>query len=216
LHKLGKLSSLTLFSFAAAFAGPVPTLFQGTFAADNQIEVFQLTLASAGVPTIESFGYAGGTVNATVIPAGGFWPEITLFDSLGMEFNSIAGGACGSTPALADPVTGNCSDPYFNGPLAAGTYTAVLSVSTNDSVDGILADGFIQSGNPGFTCQFNPGGQFCDLSDALNRSRTGNWALAFAGFDSVVDTSVVPEPSTWWLLLSGALLMALPSRRKSF
>ncbi len=218
MGNLGKLSSLILLSLAAAVASPVSTLFQGAFATDNQIEVFQLTLASPAVTTIESFGYGGGTVNATVIPPGGFWPEVTVFEApLGDEIGSNAGAACGTTPALADPVTGNCDDPYINGPMAAGTYFVVLSVSGNDSTDGFLSDGFTQSGNPGFSCAFNPGGQFCDQSFATMPSRTGNWALAFTGFDSVVDTTAtVPEPSTCWLILSGALLMTLRSLRKSF
>jgi hypothetical protein len=208
-----KAGCLLVFTAAVGMAG---ILFQGTFAADDQVDYFRLTANSATTITIQSFGYAGGTDNATVIPAGGFAPELSVFAPLGADYvlsNSDNGGHCGATGT--DPVTGNCDDPYLQTTLAPGSYIVALSVWDNVPVTGNLADGFKQAGNPGFTCaEGGLTGQFCDVTDAFFRPRTGNWALDIAGASSVVPTSV-PEPATWWPLLSGGLLGALRLRRKS-
>ena len=56
-------------------------------------------------------------------------------------------------------------------------------------------------------------GQFCDVTSALFRSRTGAWAFSFSGVNTVADVST-PEPSTWLSLLSAGLAGALLLRRK--
>ena len=123
------------------------------------------------------------------------------------------GGHCGITGA--DPVTGNCDDLYLQTTLAPGSYYVALSVDDNVPATGNLLDGFKQTGNPGFTCaEGGLTGQFCDVTDALFRPRTGNWALDIAGATSVAPTSI-PEPATLWPLLSCGLLGALRLRRKT-
>jgi hypothetical protein len=210
LAKAGFLLVLT------AAAGAAGVLFQGTFTAEDQVAYFHLTVNSATTVTMQSFGYAGGTDNATVIPAGGFAPDLSIFALVGADYvlaNSDNGGHCGITGT--DPVTGNCDDPYLQAILAPGSYFVALSVWDNSPATGNLADGFKQTGNPGFTCSENGlTGQFCDVTDALLRTRTGNWALDIAGASSVVPASV-PEPATWWPLLSCGLMCALRLRRKS-
>jgi hypothetical protein len=52
----------------------------------------------------------------------------------------------------------------------------------NGAVDRSLADGFTQTGNPGFTCaEGGQNGQFCDVTDGLFSTRTANFALAITG-----------------------------------
>lgn len=192
-------------------------LFQGTFSTDDQVEIFDFTVSATTVVTIQSYGYAGGVVDSTTIAAGGFAPYAMVFALVGSDYvESISdnGGHCAVTQQ--DPVTGNCDDPYIQTVLPAGNYYLALSVWDNVASTGFLADGFTQTGNPGFTCaEASLSGEFCDVTDALYRPRTGNWALAFTGVDTVADTGV-PEPSTWWPVLSGGLLGALRRRRKSF
>lgn len=199
-----------------AAVGTAGILFQGTFGADDQVQYFHLTVNSTTAVTFQSFGYAGGTDSATVIPAGGFAPELSLFALVGADYvlaNSDNGGHCGITGT--DPVTGNCDDPYLQTVLAPGSYYVALSVYDNLPATGNLLDGFKQTGNPGFTCaEGGLTGQFCDVTTATFVPRTANWALDIAGATTVAPTSI-PEPSTLWPLLSCGLLGALRLRRKT-
>lgn len=114
-----------------------------------------------------------------------------------------------------DPVTGSCEDPSLQTVLAPGSYFVALSVWDNVPFTGNLANGFKQAGNPGFTCaEGGLSGQFCDVGTALFTPRTGDWGLDIAGASSVAPTSI-PEPATWWPLLSGGLHGALRLRRKT-
>jgi hypothetical protein len=199
----------------APVCGLSATLFQGTFQFDNQVEYFQARLISAGTVTIQSYGYAGGTVLSTVVPSGGFAPNVTIFTDLGSgltEVQSDNGGHCG--PTNTDPDTGNCDDPFIQASLGAGTYVIGLSVWDNTPLAGYLdlSDGYVQTSNPGFTCaEGGVSGSFCDVTDATFRSRTGDWALEFSGFDEV---SRIPEPSTWAMLaMAGAALVWFKRRR---
>jgi hypothetical protein len=210
VHVLGKAVALLSIMTIASPAATI--LFQGTFSTDDQVELLQFTLNSDSTVTLQSHGYAGGTVNATTIPDGGFAPNVTIFALLGTDYvqaTSDTGGHCGTTQT--DPVTGNCDDPYIQTLLSAGTYYLGLTVYDNLPSTGNLADGYKQTGNPGFTCaEGGLTGQFCDVTDALFRTRTGNWAFTIEGVDG---TSAVPEPSTLWL--AGTLIGALLLRRKS-
>ena len=205
---------LSVFSVFVAAAN-TSVLFQGTLGSDDQIALFQFTLAAAGPVTIQSYGYGGGTAGATTIPAGGFAALAVLFAPLGGDYVQAKidnGGHC--PPAQLDPVTGNCSDPFIQTTLDAGTYYLGLSVNDNVPLTGILADGYTQTGNPGFTCaEGGLSGQFCDVTDALFRTRTGDWAVQFTGADTVTNVNV-PEPSTIFIVVSGGLLGALLARRR--
>jgi len=199
-NRLGLATVLISFTCAPTMAG---VLFQGTFSNDAQVELFLFTLSSGGVVTLQSFGYAGGVVNSNTVSPGGFAPDATLFTALGPDFVEATfdnGGHCGITQT--DPVTGNCDDPYLQLTLPAGTYYLGLSVWDNQPQTGTLADGYKQAGNAGFTCaEDSLSGQFCDVTDALFRTRTANWAFAFTGVDTVADVSL-PEPCAVWPMLS--------------
>jgi len=190
----------------------MPVVYSGTFAQDNY--VLQISLISDGVSTavIDSYGYAGGSVNGNTYSPGGFAPEITLYDSTGMQVLDSNSGYTGNCAMVGkDAVSGNCDDPYISTVLSAGTYTLALTVYDNVSFDGNLADGFKQDQNPGFTCtETGTTGQFCDVTDALGSSRTGAYAFSIAGIQTAT-----PEPSALALTLCSILLGGLGCMRRS-
>jgi hypothetical protein len=203
-----KLLIGTLLLSLAVAPGFATALFQGNFATDDQVALFNITANAPETLTIETYSYAGGTVNATVIPAGGFAPTAFLFDNIGDVF-TLSNGSCSQVGT--DPTSGNCNDLFFQDVLGPGTFTLALAVYNNSPVDTSVADGFVEDGDPGFTCvEAGTSGSFCDLTTALGTSRTGNFAVSITGADSVVN---LPEPGTVLLLLAGGALIAL--RRRS-
>jgi len=174
-------------------------LYQGTFAADNQVATFNITANTAETITVQTYGYAGGTVNSTIVAAGGFAPTAFLFDNVGNVL-TLTNGTCGQVGT--DPTTLNCDDLYFQDTLGPGTYTLALAVYDNTPIDTSVTDGFVDDGNPGFTCtEAGTSGSFCDLTSILGTTRTGNYAIAITGADSVT----TPEP--------GSMLFAFRRRR---
>jgi hypothetical protein len=204
------VNGILLFSVALAPGFASTILFQGTFAMDDQVALFSITANTSETITIQTDSYAGGTVNSTIIPAGGFAPTAFLFDNLG-DVLTLTNGTCGQVGT--DPVTGNCDDLYFQDTLGPGTFTLALAVLNNNPVGMFASDGFVEDGDPGFTCQeAGTSGSFCDLTTALGTSRTGSYAISISGADSVVN---LPEPGSLLLLLAGGALAAL-LRRHSF
>jgi hypothetical protein len=186
-------------------------LYQGTFATDNQVALFNITANTSETITIQTYSYAGGTVNATNFFQGGFAPTAFLFDGLG-DVQTLSNGTCGQVGQ--DTNTLNCDDLYFQDTLGPGTYTLALAVDDNRPIDTFVADGFFDDGNPGFTCQeAGTTGSFCDLTTALGTSRTGAYAIAITGADSTSGPASSPEPGSMVLLLSGGGLMVLLRRR---
>jgi hypothetical protein len=162
------------------------TLFDGIFAADSQVALFTITVNTVETVTIQTYSYGGGTVNSVAIPAGGFAPTAFLFDSLGDVVTLTNPSPCG--PVATDPATGNCDDLFFQDTLAPGTYTLALAVYDNAPVDASVSDGFVEDGNPGFTCQqAGVSGSFCDLTTIFGTSRTGTYAVAITGADSIAE-----------------------------
>src|SRR5689334_1345629 len=84
---------LSCFSAGVASAGNFS--FVGTFSQDDQMEFFLLTAPTAST-IIRTWGYAGGTNAASsVIPAGGFDPWISVFDT-----TLTAGALVASSPLV--------------------------------------------------------------------------------------------------------------------
>jgi hypothetical protein len=195
-------------SLAIAIASPI--LFQGTFTLDDDVTLIPFAVTTPSNVTIQSYGYAGGTVPTssapTDIPAGGFAANAVLFDDSGTEITSDNGGHCDITSV--DPITGNCDDPYILEDLAAGSYTLALLEWDNVPTDGVLTDGFTDDGDPGFTCaEFGFTGNFCDVTTALGTVRTGNYAISL---DITAASAATPEPTSIILSCVGVgLIMAL-------
>jgi hypothetical protein len=182
---------------------------QGTIDTDDAVQLFNLTVATAGIVDIRSYGYAGGTTSTgTVIPRGGFDSILTLFNASGAFLNENDDGAGVAT----DPATGLAGDARITANLAAGTYVLALTQYDNFS-SGNLADGFVEMGNPNFTASPNfttggpcPGNLFRDISGTDGRCRNGNWTVDFGNVASVTPVAPVPEPGTaglWGLSLIG-------------
>jgi hypothetical protein len=207
MGSLGK--GILLFSLAVAPSFADTIFFQGTLAADDQVALFNITFDTSEIVTIETDSYAGGTLDSIDVPAGGFAPAAFLFDNIGGVLTLVAGGP---GQVGLDPTTGSRADIFYQDPLGPGTYTLALAVLDNSPAGLLPADGFAQDGNPGFTCASEGvGGSFCDLTDAFFSSRTGNYAIAITGADSVIGP--VPEPGSILLLLAGGAFIAL--RRRS-
>ena len=210
-----KMMPLRLLLLAALAASTVfaSTSFQGTFVTDDQAELFQFTIGSPQLVTIESWGYGGGTNAAlTVIPPGGFDSLFTLYDGTGSQigsFNDCAGLGTGQISGFQD----GCLDAYFSSNLSAGTYYLALTQSGNYP-NGNLSDGFSQQGAGNFTCApFSISGAFCD---SFGSQDNGNWAVDFFNVDSVSDiTNSVPESASFLLTGCGVALFALSRRRKA-
>jgi uncharacterized protein (TIGR03437 family) len=180
---LRPINGVLLFGMAVAPGFASLEFFQGTLATDNQVAVFNITVNASKTIAIQTYGYGGGTANSTTVSPGGFAPTAFLFDNAGDVF-TLFNGTC--SQVRQDPTTSNCDDLYFQDSLAPGTYTLVLAVYANTPVDTSAADGFVQDGDPGFTCQeAGVSGSFCDLTTALGTTRSGNYAIAITGADSV-------------------------------
>jgi hypothetical protein len=194
---------LLLFGLAAPGFADV-AVFSGTFPADDTVKFFNIVASAPETVTIQTYSYAGGTVDSQTFLAGGFAPAGFLFDNLGNVL-TLSSGTCGQVGT--DPVTGNCDDLYFQDTLGPGTFTLALAVYDNAPAGTDVAAGFKQDGNPGFTCAGFGGGSFCDLTTAVGTSRTADYAL------SITTVAAVPEPATGILLLTCGAMIALRRRR---
>ena len=138
-----------------------------------------------------------GTENITAFTTsyatGGFDPALTLFSD-----------ASGNVVAYDDPAD---SDATLAATLAAGSYVLDLSEFPNVAV-GTLSQGFLFAGDPtvtGSNCGVS-GGMFLDPITCAQL--TSNYAL------TVNAVSATPEPSTWLLVLPGAVGVYYASRRR--
>jgi hypothetical protein len=203
---------ILVFSLAVAPGFASTLFFQGTFAADDQVALFSFTLNTNETITIQTDSYAGGDLDSVPVSAGGFVPSAFIFDNMGDELDlSTYIGNCAQVGL--DPTTGACNDLYYQAPLGPGTFTLALAVDNNTPLGGFASDGFVEDGNPGFTCQeAGTSGSFCDVTTAFGASRTGNYDIAITGADSAVN---LPEPGSFLLLFAGGAFIVLRRRRFS-
>jgi hypothetical protein len=223
---------LTILALLCAGVGSATSLsYTGTFTADDQVQYFNVAVASSSSVTFQtwSFGgtwettdplYAGQpTANAAgdSIPAGGFFPFLTLFDSTGHIWDSsnqnIDAPDCG--PCRPDPVTHYSYDAYRTTlPLPAGNYTLALTVYDNTPITMNWYDGLHRAGQ---TAPFEPAATFTEefrtdksgdehapfLLFSSGEKRTGDWAVDI----TVQDT---PEPASMALIAAGLILLFAP------
>lgn len=212
LMLLGLLAGVPLISAASNVT------LQGSFAADDDIELFSISIATPGTVDLRSYGYAGGTTSTgIVVPRGGFDTILTLFNASGAFLTDNDDGAGVAT----DPETGLAADARITTTLNPGRYLLALTEYDNFS-NGNLADGFVETGHPNFTADPTfttggpcPGNLFRDISGTAGRCRTGNWTVDFDNVASVTPAAPAPEPSA--LLLAGVgitLLLAARYRRR--
>jgi hypothetical protein len=197
-------------AFAPATASAADITLQGTFARDDQVQLFDVTTAAPGSVDIRSFGYGGGTTATGMVPRGGFDNILTLFDAAGTLITDNDDGA----GAAIDPSTGIAGDARITTTLAPGGYVVALTQFDNFALGPTLADGFYEAGYPNFTADpfFSsaapcPSGLFRDVSGSAGRCRTGDWTVDFVGVTSAtpVSPAPVPEPASSLALLGGRL-----------
>jgi hypothetical protein len=131
-----------------------------------------------------------------VIPAGGFDPILSLFDSTDTLIRTVDDGPL---PVPADPVTGARYDTSFSQALTAGNYRVVISEYSNFARGPNFSDGF-------------PSGQ-----SSFGSGRTANWAFDITGVDTATGPSTsVPEPFTIvGTLMGGAAALRMRKRLKA-
>src|SRR5580698_6924106 len=143
---------LLLVAASASPASPAPAgvSYTGRFASDDDKREFFFSVAQPGTVTIRTWSYAGGTNQAGVpIPAGGFDPTISIFDSNGDTVAVNQDGGCGIV--AMDATTQSCWDAFLAPSLPVGNYRVVLTQSVNEPSSGQLSDGFYFDGAGNFT-----------------------------------------------------------------
>ena len=198
IHQLRTAAVGTALAASVGLATAGPLSFAGSFGQDDNVQIFNFAVSSAGTVTLETFGYAGGNDPVRgAVPSGGFDPVFGLFTAAGQL---VGVGDDGAT--RIDPVTGSALDAFLSTTLAPGNYFVALAEYDNFPVGPTFADGFLRSGAGNFTSAFGcSAGKFCDVNGV---SRTPNYDLAIAGANVA---AAVPEPST--LALMSAAFTAL-------
>lgn len=191
-HRQRLLIGLAASSLCASLAHAGAVSLSGSFSRDDEVRLLSFRTGAAGLVTIETFGYAGGTdATGRVVAGGGFDPVFALFGSDGTLLGYGDDGA-----SRVDSATGGAFDAVLTIALAAGEYVVAISQFDNFAIGPDFGAGFLETGNATFTAAYGcAAGQFCDLSGA-DRS---------ANFDISVSGATVPEPLT--LALVG---LALP------
>lgn len=203
------LAALSFGAFANAYAAPVT--LTGTIPADNTVVTYIFTTPSTQLYNFYTTSYAGGlNANGTVTPGGGFDPLLTLFSlSSGNVLGFGGGNSICTAGATADAATHLCNDANFSATLAAGSYELALTEFPNAAV-GKLSDGFLFAGSPTITgdvCGV-PGGKFLESDLAPCVQRTSNYAV------NITSTPIVPEPSTFLMVLPTLSGLLVYSRRR--
>jgi hypothetical protein len=223
-----KIFALTAFLAASIVprAAADSTSYTGTFSTSQDLFEKTIVLTAASSVTLQTWGFGGGTNAAgALIAPGGFDPFLGVFsgtassasivtDGGGNPFGtsdtlSNYGGFAGCPPGHTVNIGGAvCGDIRMSLPLAAGSYTILLSDANylpNAMFDnGTLGEGFTDLTGGAFqTCNTTANGTTC-------ANDTGNWALDVTT-SGVVQT---PEPGTFMLLGSVCVTLAWRKRRK--
>ncbi len=179
--------------------------YSGTFTGDDQVQLYSYSLSQSSDVIFQTNSYGGGISNGVTVPAGGFVPVISLFNSTGVEIASDGGDATCYAGMGADSSTGMCDDALLNKTLAAGSYTVALTEFFNVPVGPNLSDGFLEQGQGNFTgSTCGTTGAFYETDTATCSQRTGNFSL---------NITATPEPSTLWLGAIPLIAFGIARRR---
>lgn len=177
------------------------SVYTGTLTDPATVVQENLSLSSPGDVSIFTTSYGGGmNLNGTTSSAGGFQPNITLYNSNG---TFVANQTVTDPMAKTDPTTTLALDGYVSeSNMAAGNYIVTLTnFWTQQSPNATnLSDGFTNYGGSSFT-------------DAQGNVRTGYYALNISSASGPI--SATPEPATFWLVLPALAGAAFLMRKRS-
>lgn len=204
--KLKSIALLFALCSAMSSASADNISYAGQFTYDNDVQLFNFTVAQQSLVGLRTWSYAGG-VNAAgqTIARGGFDPIVALFNSAGVLIDGEDDGGCNKV--AADALSRGCYDINFKVQLAPGTYTASIQQYNNYSVSENLADGFYYQ-NAEYR-NFRNG-----FVDELDFKRTGAWAFDLLNVAAPAAPNDVPEPASLGLLGLGLAGMTVLRRRK--
>lgn len=175
-------------------------VYTGTLTDPATVVQEDFSLSSPGDVMIFTTSYGGGkNLNGTTTSAGGFQPNLTLYNSDGTYVASQ--WATPPSSANADPSTMQTLDSYLSqSDLKAGSYIVTLTNwDTQQSATATnLSDGFIAGSS--------------NFNDVMGNARTGAYALNISAAGPV---SATPEPATFWLVLPGLVGAAFLLRKRS-
>lgn len=159
------------------YPGSLPGITSGSLVDQGTALELAVSLPSAGDFTAYTTSYA----------AGGFQPNLTLYDASGNYV--VSQWATPPPGATNDPTTGSTLDGYLSVMnLQPGMYTLALT-------DWQLGQSITATNlSDGFTSNLGNGTTFSDVTGA---TRTGDYTLVLDFTPAA--TSAVPEPSTWAL-----------------
>jgi hypothetical protein len=190
--------------------------FTGNFTHDNDVQLFDFSIAVDTSVFVRTYSFGGGTNAAgTPIAPGGFTPYFNLFKADGTWIAAAQSpSACGvgGNPANADPGTGVCWDTFLDLPsLLAGSYLLALTQYDNIAVGSTLAEGFAYDGGP---ADFTGGPFFEAALPPFGVQRDSHWAVDILFVDQASPAGV-PEPGTLPLAMAGLAGFATFARRRS-
>ena len=176
--------------------------FTGSFSSDNEVKFLDFSIATDSTAVIINTLSLNGGTNAAgnLIAGGGFDPYLALFDkSTGDWIFDTLNKNNGDEAVISNTST----NPY--GTLLAGEYRLALTQFDNIALgnlsDGFAADlGLMSVGLSPFT--LNGGGG------------SGHWAVDILNVDAP-QTSVVPLPDSFTLMLIGMVALASITRKKA-
>jgi hypothetical protein len=212
MSKISILCSVVLLGLGLNYGASAANFsFTGSFAQDDDVQLFNFSVGAPSNVTLETLSYAGG-LNAAgdLIARGGFDPILALFDSGG---NLIGQNDDGGPSLVATDLSGQAWDTFFTALLAAGNYTVAIMQYNNFANGPTLADGFQRSGQGNFTDPSCAASSFCDVSGSAFNQRDGHWAFDILNVESA-SSSVVPLPAALPLLAGGLGLMGWMARRR--
>lgn len=205
---------LSLGAGLPASAGQISFDFTGNFNVDNDVQLFNVTLAVPEVLT------AWTTSGAT----GGFPTYLAMFDGTGQGMTQQSGDPT-CLNGFSSYYQGECNDAMVaeppSGVIPAGNYFIALTQWDNGML-GNLSDGFFWVDNindPNFTAPFCGGpGYFCDPAAGVHRN--SNWAVTIQltnpNGSAQGSAATVPEPLSGLLALVGLSFAAWPRLRPHF
>jgi len=202
IAKTAAFVALSATTVALGIAGPAQAAdfsFRGTFANNNDVQLFNFTVGSPSDVILKTLSYAGGTqADGTVVSRGGFDPILSLFNGSGTY---IASNDDGGSLVPAD-TNGLRYDTYLRRVLDPGSYTVAVSQFSNfskaaDARAGNLSQGFRYDNN--------------FLLTAFD-GRTNAWAFDVLNVEraTVPNPTPVPTPA----LLPGLIGLGLGVLRK--